>query len=465
MIIMPALLLIYGASVTDGKLLPAEKHNKTIVYVFAIRDDIGKPSFRVMKEAFKEAYELRADYLLLHLNTYGGLVNIADSMRTRILNTSIPVLCFIDNQAISAGALISIACDSIYMRPGGNIGAATVVDQTGAAVPDKYQSFMRSTMRSTAESHGKDTLINGNDTIIKWHRDPHIAEAMVDPRIVVAGIDDSTKVLTFTAEEAIRNGYCEGLANSIPEVLQKAGITNYELITYKPSGVDKLIGFLLNTVVQGILIMVMIGGIYFEFQSPGIGFPLILALTAALLYFAPLYLEGLAEHWEVLLFVVGIALLILEIFVIPGFGVAGISGIVLIVAGLTLSLVDNVAFRFEGAAALGQLVRALFTVVISVFLSFTLAILGTKRFAYSKAMAGLALDTVQDHRKGYISINTRQKEMIGKSGTAYTILRPSGLIEIEGEIFDAKAEIGYIEKGEKIRVVRDETGQLYVVKS
>jgi membrane-bound serine protease (ClpP class) len=211
--------------------------------------------------------------------------------------------------------------------------------------------------------------------------------------------------------------------------------------------------------------MVMIGGIYFEFQSPGIGFPLILALTAALLYFAPLYLEGLAEHWEVLLFVVGIALLILEIFVIPGFGVAGISGIVLIVAGLTLSLVDNVAFRFEGAAALGQLVRALFTVVISVFLSFTLAILGTKRFAYSKAMAGLALDTVQDHRKGYISINTRQKEMIGKSGTAYTILRPSGLIEIEGEIFDAKAEIGYIEKGEKIRVVRDETGQLYVVKS
>lgn len=465
MILVPALMLIYGASVSKEELDPTANADKNIVYVFPIRDDIAKPSFRIMKEAFEEAAAIKADYLLIHMNTYGGLVNIADSMRTRILNTPIPVLCFIDNQAISAGALIAIACDSIYMRSGGNIGAATVVDQTGAAVPDKYQSFMRSTMRATAESHGKDTIISGNDTIISWHRDPHIAEAMVDPRIVVEGIDDSSKVLTFTAEEAIANGYCEGLASSIPEVLEKAGITRYELISYEPSGVDKIIGFLLSTVVQGILIMVMIGGIYYELQSPGIGFPLILALTAALLYFAPLYLEGLAEHWEVLLFIIGVVLVILEIFVIPGFGIAGISGIVLIVAGLTLSLVDNIAFRFEGTAALGQLARALFTVVVSVFLSFTLAILGTKRFAYSKAVAGLSLDTVQDHKKGYISINTRQKEMIGRTATAYTILRPSGMIEIDGEIFDAKAEIGYIEKGEKVLVTRDEAGQLYVVKS
>jgi len=465
LIVLASAVLFLSAGITDNSRNRTVPDNgKTIVYVFPIRDDIAKPSFRIMKEAFSEATGLKADYLIIHLNTYGGLVNIADSMRTRIINTPIPVLCFIDNQAISAGALIAIACDSIYMRTGGNIGAATVVDQTGAVVPDKYQSFMRSTMRATAESHGKDTIIRGNDTIIRWHRDPHIAEAMVDPRISVEGIDDSTKVLTFTAEEAIRNNYCEGLAASIPEVLQKAGITNYELITYKPSGIDRIIGFLLSTVVQGILIMIMIGGIYFELQSPGIGFPLILALTAALLYFAPLYLEGLAEHWEVLLFMAGVALVILEIFVFPGFGIAGISGIILIVAGLTLSLVDNIAFRFEGSKALGQLAKALFTVVISVFLSFTLAILGTRRFAYSKALSGLALDARQDHNQGYVSIDVRQKEMINKTGTAHTILRPSGLIEIDGEIFDAKAEISYIEKGEKIRVIRDEAGQLYVVK-
>jgi membrane-bound serine protease (ClpP class) len=463
-ILVSSTLLLSSAGLTDKNRKPEAVSNKTIVYVFPIRDEIAKPSFRIVREALSEASRLKADYILVHLNTYGGLVNIADSIRTRILNISTPVLCFIDNQAISAGALIAIACDSIYMRIGGNIGAATVVDQTGSAVPDKYQSFMRSTMRATAESHGKDTVIHGNDTIITWHRDPHIAEAMVDPRIAVAGIDDSTKVLTFTAEEAIRNGFCEGLASSIPEVLQKAGIIEYELITYRPSGVDKIIGFLLSTIVQGILIMVMIGGIYYELQSPGIGFPLILALTASLLYFAPLYLEGLAQHWEVLLFVAGVVLVILEIFVIPGFGIAGISGIILIVAGLTLSLVDNVAFRFEGAAALGQLAKALFTVVVSVFLAFAFAILGTRRFAYSKALSGLALDKVQDHKDGYVSIDVRQKEMIGKTGKAHTILRPSGLVEIDGEIFDAIADIGYIEKGEKIRVIRDTSGQLYVIK-
>jgi membrane-bound serine protease (ClpP class) len=461
LILIPAILLFTaGAFQESGEGNP----EKVLVYVFAIRDEIGKPSMRVMREAFAEATGLRADYILLHLNTYGGLVNIADSMRTRIINSSIPVMAFIDNQAISAGALISIACDSIYMRPGGNIGAATVVDQTGAAVPDKYQSFMRSTMRSTAESHGKDTIITGTDTIVKWRRDPHIAEAMVDPRITVEGIDDSSKVLTFTAEEAIQNGYCEGMANSIPEVLQMAGLTNYELREYKPSGMDKVIGFLLSSVVQGILIMIMIGGIYFELQTPGVGFPLIAALTAALLYFAPLYLEGLAQHWEILLFIGGIVLLVFEIFVIPGFGIAGIAGISLIVVGLTLSLVDNISFRFEGTGALQQLARALFTVVVSIFLAFLAVLLGTKRFAFSRAVSGLALDTVQDHTKGYVSFDAKQKEMIGKTGTAYTVLRPSGRIEIEGQLFDAKSEIGYIEKGTAIRVIKDEAGQLYVVK-
>lgn len=435
------------------------------VYVFAIRDEIGKPSMRVFREAFREAAEWKADIMLLHLNTYGGLLNIADSMRTRILNSQVPVLAFVDNQAISAGALISIACDSIYMRPGGNIGAATVVDQTGGALPDKYQSFMRATMRSTAESHGKDTVITGNDTLIRWHRDPRIAEAMVDPRVVAEGIDDSTKVLTFTAEEAVANHYCEGLASSIPEVLALAGISNYELNEYKPSALDRLIGFLLSPIVQSILIIVMIGGVYFEMQAPGIGLPLFAALTAALLYFSPLYLEGLAQHWEILLFFAGVVLMVLEIFVIPGFGVAGISGIVLMVTGLTLSLIDNISFRFEGTQGMHELSSALFTVVVSVFISFVLALFGSKRFARSKRISALALDAVQQSAEGYVSIDPSQKAMIGKTGIAYTVLRPSGRIEVEGRLFDARADIGYIEKGEPVRVIRDEAGQLYVVRN
>jgi membrane-bound serine protease (ClpP class) len=436
----------------------------TRVYVFEIRDEIAKPVWRLTQKAFEEAEKWKADFIILHLNTYGGMVNIADSIRTKILNSRIPVIGFVDNQAISAGALISIACDSLFIRPGGSIGAATVVDQAGNVMPDKYQSFMRSTMRATAESHGKDTLISGNDTIIRWHRDPHIAEAMVDPSLVVQGLDDSLKVVTLTAEEAIKWHYSEGLASSITEVLEKTGLKQCELKRYRPGPVDKAIGFLLRPVIQGILIMIMLGGIYFELQAPGIGFPSVAAGLAALLYFAPLYLEGLAANWEILLFLVGLVLLILEIFVIPGFGVAGISGIALMVTGLTLSLVDNVVFRLEGIGAVWQIIRALMTVLISLFLAFMLFIFGSKRLAYSRAFKRIALEATEQKKEGFVSIDVRQKEMTGKTGIAVTILRPSGTIEIDNEMYDAIAVIGYIEKGARIKVIRDEAGQLYVEK-
>ncbi|MFO7658609.1 MAG: NfeD family protein [Bacteroidales bacterium] len=434
-----------------------------IVYRFDIKDEIAKPVWRITQRAFEEAEKAGASYILIHMNTYGGMVNIADSIRTKILNSHIPVMVFIDNQAISAGALISIACDSIYMRPGGSIGAATVVNQTGEQVPDKYQSFMRSTMRATAEAHGRDTLINGNDTIIQWRRDPKIAEAMVDPVLEVEGIVKEGQVLTFTAEEAQQNNYCEGIADNVPEVLKMAGLSDYKVIEYKATGLDKIIGFLLSPLMQGLLIMIIIGGIYFELQTPGVGFPLAAAACAALLYFAPLYLEGLAQNWELIVFVVGLILLGLEIFVIPGFGVAGVSGIILVITGLTMAMIDNVVFEFEGIHAMDRVLKAFLTVVISVSVAFVSSILISKQLFTSKTFK-LALNTVQKQEEGYVGIDLHQKEMIGRAGIAYTILRPSGLVQIDSEIFDAKAEIGYIEKGEKIKVIRDEAGQLYVIK-
>ncbi|MBN2523655.1 MAG: hypothetical protein JXB24_10305, partial [Bacteroidales bacterium] len=307
--------ILFSSNVADDSIfadtISEELHQKTalakkgLIYVFEIRKEIAKPVWRITQEAFEEAQLLKADYILIHMNTYGGMVNIADSIRTKILNSSIPVLIFIDNQAISAGALISIAADSIYMRSGGSIGAATVVSQSGEAVPDKYQSFMRSTMRATAEAHGKDTVIQGNDTIYVWHRDPHIAEAMVDPLLVVDGIVDSGKVLTLTTEEAIKVGYCEGKANTIREVLEISGLADYEIKRYELKSLDRIILLLLSPVVQSLLILLIIGGIYFELQTPGVGFPLGIAIAAALLYFAPLYLEGLAQNWEILAFVLG----------------------------------------------------------------------------------------------------------------------------------------------------------------
>jgi membrane-bound serine protease (ClpP class) len=435
-----------------------------LVYVFDIKKEIAKPVWRITQKAFEEAFSLGADYILIHINTYGGLLNIADSIRTRILNSPVPVMVFIDNQAISAGALICIAADSIYMRPGGSIGAATVVNQSGDVVPDKYQSFMRSTMRATAEAHGKDTIIRGNDTTYVWHRDPHIAEAMVDPRLVVEGIVDSGKVLTLTVEEAIKVGYCEGKANSISEVLKIAGLSDYEVKHYELRTIDSIILFLLNPIVQSLLILLIIGGIYFELQTPGIGFPLGLAVVAALLYFAPLYIEGLAQNWEILAFVVGVILLLLEIFVIPGFGITGISGIILILLSLTLGVIDNVVFKFKGIAAFSIVAKVFARILITGFLAFGLSLWLSRKVGKAGFFKGLALDARQERTEGFISIDTHQKEMIGKTGVAYTVLRPSGKVRIEGELFDAISEIGFIAKGDAVKVVRDEAGQLYVIK-
>ncbi len=441
--------------------------SKTLIYTFAIQDNIAAPTWRITQEAFEEALALNADVVILHLNTYGGEVSAADSIRTKILNAPMPVHVYIDDNAASAGALIAIACDSIYMKPGGKIGAATVVNQTGEQVPDKYQSYMRATMRATAEAHGKDTIFTGTDTLYVWHRDPAIAEAMVDPRLFVEGVSDTGQVLTFTASEAISNGYCEGTAASMEEVIAKLGIEEYELSTYTPTGMDKMIGFLINPMISGVLIMIIIGGLYFELQSPGIGFALGASIVAALLYFAPLYLEGMAENWELILFIVGVILIMVEIFAIPGFGVAGVAGIIAIITGLTLSLVDNVVFEdpeFTGEG-LGILLKSLSLVLVAVLAGVIFSLWATRKLLTTTAFGNLSLKSEQLTKDGFIGVGTEQQGLIGEEGTAHTVLRPSGRVMIKDKLYDAMSEYGFIDKGEAIKVVRYETGQVYVVKA
>jgi membrane-bound serine protease (ClpP class) len=461
LIVLSGLLFLSAQNMNDEG---QTDNQKALIYTFDIKEEIAPAIWRITKKSFEEAKKIGADYIIIHMNTYGGLLDAADSIRTKILNSTIPVFVFIDNNAASAGALISIACDSIYMRPGGSIGAATVVDQTGQPVPDKYQSFMRSSMRSTAETHGKDTIIRGNDTIIQWHRDPRIAEAMVDPSIYIEGIIDTGKVLTFTTEEAIRYGYCEGKANNIEEVLQIAGIENYEIREYKLSATDKIVGFLLNPIVSGLLIMVIVGGIYFELQSPGIGFPLAAAVTAAILYFAPHYLEGLAQNWELVIFIAGLILIALEIFAIPGFGIAGVTGILLVITGLTLAMVDNVVFDFDFSIAFTEVIKAFFIVVTSMFVAFILSLYIGKKLFTAQAFGNLALRRDMKVDEGFLGVESKPRELIGKTGIADSILRPSGKVIIDDEIYDAKSEFGYINKGEKVKVIRYGTSQIYVVK-
>jgi membrane-bound serine protease (ClpP class) len=417
------------------------------VYRFDIKEEIAPPIWRKTKKAIEEAHLLECDLILINMNTYGGQVDMADSIRTKILNSQIPVYVLIENNAASAGALISLACDSIYMQPGSTIGAATVVNQEGTPVPDKYQSYMRKKMRATAEQNG---------------RNPDMAEAMVDPDKVVEGISDSGKVLTLTVNEAIEYQFCEAKIKSNNELFVRLQIDTPQIIEQELTVADIIIGWLVNPMISGILIMVIVGGIYFELQSPGIGFPLIAAIIAGTLYFAPLYLEGLADNWEILIFIIGIILIALEIFVIPGFGVAGISGIILAIAGLTLSLVGNVGFDFEPVQT-DEIGKSFSLVVISVFLSGILSIYLASRFIKSKAFGHLVLNTTLNSADGYVSANLNNNDLVGSEGIAFTVLRPSGKVKVNDQIYDATAEIGFINKGSKIKVIKLETNQLFVV--
>lgn len=438
-----------------------ETEKKKIVYKIDIKKEIDNTTRLYLSNGLAEARSLDADAVLLHMNTYGGLLEAADSMRTAILYSPIPVYVFIDNNAASAGALISIACEKIYMRKGANIGAASVVNQTGEILPDKYQSYMRSMIRSTAEAHGKDTLVHNGDTTYKWKRDPLIAEAMVDERTIVPHISDSGKVLTFTADEAMRWGYCDGIAESTDEVITKyLGFTSYEIKKYTPSWLDNLKGFLMSPMIQSLLILIIIGGIYFELQSPGLGFPSVAAVIAAILYFAPLYIDGLAQNWEILLFILGWILIGLEIFVIPGFGFAGIGGIILVIGGLTMGLLDNFYFDFEGVTG-ADTGRAALTVLLGLGLSFVLLLWLSNKIGNKNGM----FRRVALHADLEESVSAPEWDtMVGREGIAATVLRPSGKVMIDGEYYDGVSESGFIEQGEAVRVIRYENAQVYVLR-
>lgn len=443
-----------------GIVLSAKAQDKVVV--FEIKENIAPSATRITSKAVNEAERIGADLIIVHMNTYGGYVTDADSIRTYLLNTEIPVFVFIDNNAASAGALISLACDKIYMRPGGSIGATTVVNQSGEKAPDKYQSYMRKQMRSTAESQGFDTTIVNGDTLIKYKRNPDIAEGMVDERVVVEGLDDSTKVITLTTDEAIKWGYCEGKVKSIEEILKLNNITNYEIIEVKKSSMDKLVSFFANPALRSILILLMIGGIYFELQSPGIGFPLAAAIIAAFAYFAPLYLDGLAENWEILLFIIGLVLLALEIFVIPGFGFAGIGGIALVFTSLILSMISNVNFDFSGTDSVeinGAFKSLLFAMIgLGVLLYF----FGSNLFR-SKLFSKLVLsDTLKDSRVAHQFEKPTTEDLKGKRGVAQTDLRPMGRIRIDGGNYEAKTLGEFVDKGDAVTVIGIENGVLIV---
>lgn len=418
--------------------------NDTLKVFYRIRldRDIDKSAQRIVVEGLDRASKAHADYILLDLDTYGGAVDAADSIRSAILRCETPVLAYVNMQAASAGALISIACDSIYMKTGSSIGAATVVDQSGNVMPDKYQSFMRGMMRSTAQATG---------------RDPKIAESMVD----------TANVLSLTPQEAIKVGYCDGIYESELEVVEAVASDNKFVIKNMEdelTWVDKLIDLLLNPLLQSIFMMMIIGGIFVEIRTPGIGLPLLTAIVGALLYFAPGYVGNLVEHWEILLFVVGLILIGIEIFVLPGFGVCGISGIVCVVVALSFSMVDNIElYRWDGSLNLRPLLKPVGIVVFSA----TAAIFGSvwlvRKLYATRSFDNIALRQEMKAEEGFVGVVSGMENLVGEEVTVFTDLRPSGKVRTaDGKIYEATLKFGgFASKGETLRVTSAEQGRLY----
>lgn len=417
------------------------------IYEFPLKGEIGSVSWYNTKKAYDNAVSEQAEYFLVELNTFGGAVNFADSIRTLLLNSPLKTVVYINNNAASAGALISLAADHIYMQSGSSLGAASVVDGQGEVMPEKYQSYMRGLMRATAEANG---------------RDGRIAEAFVDPSVSLPQLKADGQLLTMTASESVRSGMVDGEVKSASDIYDALQISDPDIMLHRTTWIDSIIGFLVNPLISGLLIMGIIGGIYFEMQTPGVGFALVVATVCAALFFAPLYLQGLADHWEILLFVVGVILIALEIFVIPGFGVAGITGIIFMLCGLAFSMVANDFFDFQLAKP-GMLMNAFLVVIGAMVLSIVVMVVFGNNILRSSAFQRLVLQDEQRAEVGYTS-SVQKADLIRKVGVARTVLRPSGKIEIDDVWYDAVALDGFVDIGEEVYVEKHENYNLFVRK-
>jgi membrane-bound serine protease (ClpP class) len=408
-------------------------------FIVPIEETIDAALARYVERATNEAHEAGAAVIVYHIDTFGGLVDAADAIRKTILETEIPTVAFIDKNAASAGALISYAADRIVMAPGSSIGAATVVEGgTGEKAPEKYQSYMRGLMRATAEANG---------------RDPRIAEAMVDDSLEVPGVSKAGELLTLSSNEALRLGVADAVLADLDAVLGALSIEASRVYNHHATRTERLLRFLGSPVLQSVLMLMMMGGLYFELQTPGVGFPGLMALIGAGLFFAPHYMMGLVESWEIVLFGIGVILLLAEIFVIPGFGIAGIGGLLLVVTSLLAALIGNVGFSFPDATSITSAIGTMAaTLVLFVVLMFSVG----RLLPHSSRFNRLVLAPELSSAEGFTSADTHE-EWLGATGRAVTPLRPSGLVELS--VGDSVLRVDvvtageYLPAGSAIRVV------------
>jgi len=428
--------LLLFSSLCFSANLPAKK-----VYVAQIDEEIGISLAPYVSRIITDAEKNRADAVIFRINTLGGRVDAATQIKDAILNSKVLTIAYVDKRAISAGALITLSCKKIAMAPGSSMGASTVVNQQGEKQSEKYQSFMRGEMRSAAERNG---------------RRGDIAEGMVDERIAIPGLDDSTRLITLTAQEAYKYKMADTVVGSMTEVLNSFNLKDAQILEEKSNWAENFVRFLNNPIVSSILIIIGLIGIFMEIKTPGLTFPGVAGAIALMLFFGSSYILQLASMMEILMFIIGVILLLLEIFVIPGFGIVGVTGIVLMVGSLFFSLISSLPI-FDFASISGAIVQMTISLLIVIGLFYLLV----RFLPKSERFGHLVLSSATEAGKGFVS-NPLYDKYLNCQGIAATTLRPAGIAQINGERVDVVTDGAYIEKGSRIVVTKTEGARVVV---
>ncbi|MCP1159834.1 NfeD family protein [Bacillus infantis] len=415
-------------------MLIPEKGNadNEVVYVVPIEETVEKGLYAFLNRAVSTAEENGGSAIIFEMDTPGGAVDAAGKIGKLLAETELKTVSFVNNQALSAGAYISLNMDEIYMVPGAVMGSAAIIDQSGNTAGKKAESYWLSAMKSAANQSG---------------RDPEIALAMADESVDLPEYGaPKGKLLTLTSEQAEQAGYSEGTVSSLDELLDTLGYSGAEIRSLDESFAEKIARFITHPVVVPILLSVGSLGLVLELYSPGFGIPGSMGLAALLLFFYGHMVAGLAGYESIVLFLVGLGLIILEFF-LPG-GIAGAIGLVSVVGSLFLAT-DNV-------------VHTAVSILIAIGISILVSILMIKVFGKKmKFFRKIILSDSTSTEKGYISNKTRA-ELIGLEGYALTALRPAGTAVLEDERIDVVSEGGFIQKGARLRVVKAEGSRIVV---
>ena len=405
--------------------------------------DLGLPPF--IQRTLEDAESNEATAVIFDINTFGGRVDAATQIKDAILGADILTIAFINRRAISAGALISLSCEKIYMTGGGLIGAATAVDMTGKKGSEKVISFMREEMASTAEKRG---------------RSKEIARGMVDEELtfthlVIGGdsikVDDiegrkDGKLISLTTEQALKYKIADGTAENMEALLDSLGYSSVQTIETTENWSEAIVRFLTNPVVASLLTTFGFLGILFELQSPGWGIPGFVGLACLILSLSASYIAQLATMSDMLFVLTGLALILLEVLVIPGFGIAGLGGIGLMIYGLYLLLLPDIPVSEE---VLGQAMDGFLIGLVGAVIGVVLLV---KLMIKTKFWEQLTAPDTQKKEDGY-SNTLGWESLQGETGIADTDLHPSGWVRVKDQRIFVVSEGEFIEEGKEIKIL------------